>query len=130
MTAKKNNPQITGRPTKYKKEFCKLIEEVGTQGGWVSEMAEACDVHRSTMEEWAGNHPDFSAALTRAKQKAQAWFEKKGRTGMESLTPFNSSLWAKQMSARHPAEYTEKRHNEHSGEILVGEIERTVVKAP
>lgn len=103
-----------GRPTKYRPEFCDLIIKVGEEGGWLCEMAEACDVVRSTMDEWAANHPEFSEALTRAKQKAQAWFELKGRTGMEA-DKFNSALWQKQMSARHPDEYTERRKNELTG---------------
>ena len=103
-----------GRPTKYRPEFCDLIIKVGEEGGWLCEMAEACDVVRSTMDEWAANHPEFSEALTRAKQKAQAWFERKGRTGMEA-DKFNSALWQKQMSARHPSEYTEKRQTALTG---------------
>lgn len=97
-----------GRPTKYDPAFCDKVIEVGSYGGWLSEMAEACDVHRSTMDEWAAEHPEFSEALTRAKQKAQAWFEKEGREGMRA-DKFNSQLWAKQMSARHREEYTERR---------------------
>ena len=97
-----------GRPTKYKPEFCDLVVEVGKKGGWICEMAEACDVHRSTFPEWEKEHPAFSAAFMRAKQKAQAWFETKGRTGLEA-DKFNSALWAKQMSARHREEYTERR---------------------
>lgn len=97
-----------GRPTKYNPDFCEVVVEVGRKGGWVSEMAEACDVHRSTFPEWEAVHPEFSAALARAKQKAQAWFEKKGRKGLEA-DKFNSALWAKQMSARHRDEYTERR---------------------
>lgn len=96
-----------GRPTKYRPEFCQTIIEVGEYGGWLSEMAEACDVARSTMDEWAANHPEFSEALTRAKQKAQAWFETKGREGL-TADKFNSALWAKQMSARHRDEYSER----------------------
>lgn len=97
-----------GRPTKYKPEFCELILEIGAQGGWLSEMAEACDVHRSTMDEWASAHPEFSEALARAKQKAQAWFEEQGRKGL-TYDKFNAALWSKQMSARHRDEYTERR---------------------
>lgn len=104
-----------GRPTKYKPEFCDLVIEIGEQGGWVSEMAEACDVHRSTFPEWEKAHPEFSAALSRAKQKAQAWFEIAGRSGL-TADKFNSSLWQKQMSARHPDEYTEKVKAEHSAD--------------
>ncbi len=76
------------------------------------EMAEACDVTRQTMHNWADEHSEFLAALTRAKQKAQAWFEREGRTGLRA-DRFNSALWAKQMSARHREEYTERR--EHTG---------------
>ena len=96
-----------GRPTKYKPEYCDLVIEIGAQGGWLSEMAEACDVVRSSMDEWASKHPEFSEALTRAKQKAQAWFEEKGREGL-TADKFNSSLWQKQMSARHREEYCER----------------------
>lgn len=103
-----------GRPTKYKPEYCKRVIDVGEEGGWLVEMAEACDVARSTMDEWAATQPEFSEALTRAKQKAQAWFERNGRTGLFA-DKFNSALWAKQMAARHPAEYSEKQRLEHSG---------------
>lgn len=101
-----------GRPTKYKKEFCATVIAVGEIGGWLSEMAEACDVHRNTMDEWAANHPEFLEALTRAKQKAQAWFEREGRLGL-TADKFNAPLWQKQMSARHRDEYTER--NELTG---------------
>lgn len=97
-----------GQPTKYRHELCEVVLGVGAEGGWLSEMAEACDVSRPTMDNWASAHPDFSEALTRAKQKAQAWFEKAGRDGL-TAEKFNSSLWAKQMSARHRDEYTERR---------------------
>jgi len=100
---------VGGRPTKYRPEFCDVVIRVGEEGGWVSEMAEACDVHRSTFPEWEAAHPEFSAALTRAKQKAQAWFERTGRHGMVA-DKFNHSLWAKQMAARHPDEYSERRN--------------------
>jgi len=95
--------------------------DIGAQGGWLSEMAEACDVARSTMDEWAANHPEFSEALTRAKQKAQVWFEIKGREGL-TADKFNAPLWQKQMSARHRDEYTEKVQTELSGKIQTEEV--------
>jgi len=102
-----------GRPTKYKPEFCETIIKVGEQGGWLCEMAEACDVHRNTFDVWAKAHPEFLEALTRAKQKAQAWFEREGREGLRA-EKFNSALWAKQMSARHREEYTERKEGKDS----------------
>ncbi len=40
-----------GRPRKYRPEYCSTIIAVGEVGGWLAEMAEAGDVHRSTMDE-------------------------------------------------------------------------------
>lgn len=118
-----------GRPTKYKPEFCQIVLQVGEEGGWLCEMAEACDVHRNTMDVWSKNHPEFLEALTRAKQKAQAWFEKTGRAGL-TADKFNAALWSKQMSARHPKEYTERRElsGPEGGDIPVSMIERRIVR--
>ena len=102
-----------GRPTKYKPEYCETVLMVGEEGGWLSEMAEACDVCRATMDNWAEDHPEFLEALTRAKQKSQAWFEREGRKGLFA-DRFNAPLWSKQMAARHPTEYSEKQRLEHS----------------
>lgn len=115
-----------GRETKYRPEFCDLVISVGEEGGWLSEMAEACDVVRATMDNWAEAHPEFLEALTRAKQKAQAWFEREGRDGLRAER-FNAPLWQKQMSARHPAEYTEARNLNHAGTLRVTKIENVIV---
>jgi hypothetical protein len=101
-----------GRPTKYDPAFCDVVIKVGEDGGWVSEMAEACDVHRSTFPEWEREYPEFSASLKRAKQKSQSWFERKARTNLEN-SGFNSPLWHKQMAARHPDEYSERKQIDH-----------------
>jgi len=105
MTKEKKS---VGRPEKYKPEFCALVIKVGEAGGWLCEMAEECDVHRNTLDLWSEAHPEFMEALSRAKQKAQAWFEKRGREGLVE-DKFNANLWSKQMSARHREEYTERR---------------------
>lgn len=107
-----------GRPSKYDAKFCDTVIEVGEEGGWLSEMAEACDVCRATMDVWAAAHPEFLEALTRAKQKAQAWFERQGRLGL-TAERFNSALWAKQMSARHRAEYSDKLDMNVTGGLTV-----------
>jgi hypothetical protein len=107
-----------GRPSKYDPKFCDTVIEVGEYGGWLSEMAEACDVCRATMDVWAEAHPEFLEALTRAKQKAQAWFEAQGRLGL-TAERFNSALWAKQMSARHRTEYSDKLDMNVSGGLTV-----------
>ncbi len=119
-TGRKSQRHPGGRPTKYRPELCAVVIEIGESGGWLCEMAEACDVARSTMDVWAEAHPEFSEALTRAKQKAQAWFERAGREGL-TADKFNSALWAKQMSARHRDEYSERR------EVAVTDLSETPV---
>jgi len=67
-----------GRPTKYKPEFCDLVIKVGEEGGTLAAMAEACDVDRSTINDWIDVHPEFSRAIKRGLQKAQVLWEKQG----------------------------------------------------
>ena len=107
----------TGQPSKYRPEFCERVIDIGRIGGWMCEMAEACDVHRSTFDLWADKHSEFLEALTRAKQLAQAWFEAKGRDNMlvGRGMMFNATMWKAQMCARHPFEYTDRKAIVHTG---------------
>ena len=57
----------TGRPTKYKPEFCDVIIELGREGKTKSHMAQALDVSRDTIHEWTRVHPEFSDAMKRAE---------------------------------------------------------------
>jgi len=68
-----------GRPTKYKKEFCEVVVKVGERGDTITAMAEACDIHKETLRDWMAAHPEFSVAVNRGLQKAQAWWEQKGK---------------------------------------------------
>jgi len=129
MNDSKKKKHPGGRPTKYKPEFCELVIELGKQGCWLAEMADACDVHRSSMDEWASVHPEFSEALRRAKQYSQSWYEKTGREAM-FLDKFNGNLWVKQMQARFREEYTERREVDNTssdGSMTPTVIERVVV---
>lgn len=110
MGEKKN---LGGAPTKYKPEYCDLVQEIGAEGGWVSEMAEACDVSRTSFYDWEKARPEFKEALARAKQKSQAYYEKTGRLAMFSKE-FNANLWIKQMQGRFKDDYTENRNLNHS----------------
>ena len=107
-----------GRPTDYESKFCAVVLKVGAAGGWKSEMAEKCDVHRTTLDRWADEYEEFRTAYTRAQQKAQAWFEREGREGLKAER-FNAPLWQKQMSARFRDEYTERKELAHEGGINV-----------
>ena len=118
-----------GRPSAYKPEYCERVIELGKDGASVMEMACELDVVRDTLYEWAKVHPEFSDAFTRARQWSQAWWERTGKSGM--MAPgFNAAVWSRSMAARFPADYTEKRQTEMSGEVKVGRIERRIVRSP
>lgn len=68
-----------GRPSKYEPAFCEQIVEHMADGASVSSFAAEIDVARSTINEWADVHPEFSEALSRAKAKCAAWWERVGR---------------------------------------------------
>jgi transposase len=65
-----------GRPTKYKKEYCKMIEEDLAKGYSVTASAALLNVHKDTLYEWARKHPEFSASIKRGIGKSQRHFEK------------------------------------------------------
>lgn len=103
-----------GRPTDYRPEYCERVIELGRAGKSHAQIAADLDVARQTLRNWAEEHPEFLAAITRARDLAQAWFEDKGQAGLE--TPgFNASLWAKQVSCRFREDYTETSKTELSG---------------
>jgi hypothetical protein len=97
-----------GRPSTYKPEYCEKVIELGRDGKSPTQIAVAIGVSRSTMLSWADQHLEFSAALTRAKECEQAWWEDTGQTGLRA-DKFNSAVWAKSMSARFRDDYTERR---------------------
>jgi len=68
------------------------------------------------LHNWAGEHPEFLDAITRARDLAQAWFENMGQSGLV-MPGFNASLWAKQVSCRFRDDYTDKQQTEHSGTL-------------
>ncbi len=100
-----------GRPSDYSPEFCEQVEALGAEGKSPVQIAVALGVPRTTMLSWAEAHPEFSTALSRAKDAEQAWWEDKGMAGM-MLQGFNAAVWKKSMEARFRDDYTERREGE------------------
>jgi len=99
-----------GRPTKYKPEFCDVVVGVGEDGGTLAEMAEACDVDRSTINDWIDRHPDFSRAIKRGQQKAQIWWEKQGKLAtFGGIDGFNATSYIFNMKNRFKDDWREKQ---------------------
>ena len=97
-----------GRPTLYSPEYCDAVEEYGREGKSPAQIAARLNVCRQTLENWAQEHPEFLAALTRAKSFAQAWWEDEGQAALHDRE-FNSTVWTKTVQARFREDYTERR---------------------
>lgn len=106
-----------GRPSSYDPSFCDRVVELGNEGASVVEMAVDIGVGRTTLErDWPSQHEEFSQALAHAREASQAWWERKGREGLEKTT-FNSAVWSRSMAARFPHDWREKKELELSGHL-------------
>lgn len=106
----------TGRPTKYRPEMCDLVIEAGREGCAVAEMASRCDVCIDTIYEWAKVHPEFSDALTRAQNEAEAWWARHVRAGLgKPPAEFQGPANLKYMGIRFTERWADRSKVELSG---------------
>ena len=68
-----------GRPTKYDPAYCEAVVEHCAQGASLTSFAASIDVCRATITVWSDEHPEFLAAVKRAKAKCAAWWEQNAR---------------------------------------------------
>ena len=113
MAKRKAKPKA-GRPTKYDPAFCDAVIAMGKQGYSKAMMADELDVVRQTLDNWAGEHPAFLDALTRAREAALAWWEKQGLAGVWSRD-FNAAAYKLQVTNRFPDDWRDKQDHEVTG---------------
>ena len=122
-----------GRPTKYKPEFCEVVVKAGEEGETLAGMAEACGVHRSTLNDWIEQHPEFSAAVKEGVQKSQVWWERQGRLAtFGGVNGFNATSYIFNMKNRFPSDWRDKQdfdHQSSDGTMTPKVVERVIVKA-
>lgn len=120
-----------GRPSKYRPEFCEQILNLGARGKSVSQMASYFNVNRKTLDQWALDHEEFSAAFTQAKEYGQTFWENVGEKGLFERN-FNSALYHNTMRSRYRGDYGEHRVNEitglNGGPIISADYRRIDVK--
>jgi hypothetical protein len=104
-----------GRPSKYDPKFCDAVVAVGEDGGTLAEMAVACGVNRETINDWIAAHPEFSDAIKLGIQKAQAWWEEKGRIATFGGMPgFNATSYIFHMKNRFKDDWRDRVETEIS----------------
>ncbi len=102
-------PPKMGRPTKYKPEYCQIVEELGRQGKSPAQIASVLNVDKASLIRWTGDHEDFRLSLARAKTYEQAYWERLGEKAL-NRKHFQSQVWRMSMAARFRDEYTEGKN--------------------
>lgn len=99
--AKGKQSAPTGRPSKYKPEYCQGIIDHMSKGLSFETYGAVVGVDRDTLYEWGKVHPAFSDAIKAAKEKGQLFWETVGMTGMSGrIKGFNAAVWIFNMKNR------------------------------
>ena len=61
-----------GRPSKFRPEFVEQVTKLCMMGAVNEDLAKFFDVHVDTIEEWRYVHPEFSDALKKGREYADA----------------------------------------------------------
>lgn len=101
-------PAPGGRPPAYHPRHCARVQELGALGYSRAQIAADIGVARQTLGDWEDAHPDFGAAMERARDLELAWWEHAGQQGM-FLTGFSTTAWGLQVRNRFPEAYRDKK---------------------
>lgn len=72
-----------GRPTKYRPTFHpEDFVRQSRQGKTFAQIAAIWDVDRDTIQEWTKKHKEFSVAVKKGRQLAEAWYIALGQAAM------------------------------------------------
>jgi hypothetical protein len=114
------------RPTLYDPAYCGEIVEHCKTGASITSFAASIGVCRDTITNWGNDHPEFLAAVKRAKAAAAAWYDEQSRKivggaqGNATLCIFGLKNFA-------PDDFRDVQEQKHSGEVTVNKITREFV---
>jgi orotate phosphoribosyltransferase-like protein len=81
----------TGRPSKYKAEYCSKAVELFSDGRSIIQIAAELNVSRDTIYEWQKIHPEFSDSIKRGLTKSEAYWERMLQGAAAGLVNVNSA---------------------------------------
>ena len=91
----------TGRPSKYKPEFCEELMAAGKKGLSIEAFAGQIGVSKECIYEWTRTRPPFSDAKKRFETASQRYWEMLGIAGMTGqIKNFNAAVWIFNMKNR------------------------------
>jgi hypothetical protein len=114
-----------GRPSLYDPKYCDEIVVFMGQGYSKTAFAGSIGVCHDTVVEWARVHPDFSLAVKRGQAARTAGLEKQLLNSIEGPR-VTARIFALKNAA--PDEWRDKVETQHSGEVKLETLRRTVVE--
>ena len=105
-----------GRPTKYSEAYCNEVIAAGDEGLSLTAFAGIIGVARSTINEWMGNHPEFSEAVKVHAAKRTLCLER-GLLSSEQGPKVTARIFA--LKNADPENWKDKHEVEHSGAVIV-----------
>ncbi len=120
----KAEPKKTGRPSKYRAEYCAELQSHMEKGYSFESFAGAISVDRDTLYEWVKTRPEFSDAKKVGIEKGRLFWERISILAVAGKVPgFNATAWIFTMKNR----FEWKDRQEVSGETTHrGEIKLTI----
>lgn len=100
--------------SKYKPEYCEVVEAWGRQGKSKMEIASLLNIDRKTIHEWEGTYPEFGQSVARAMTHSQAWWEGKAQKSL-GRKHFQAQLWRYSVQGRFKEDYAEQRSDNVGG---------------
>ena len=101
VTKKKKVPVKTGRPPKYKPEFCALLIEHMESGLSFESFAGLVKVAISTIDAWVKQYEEFRGAKKLGEAQCRLFWEKLGRAGtLGQIKGFNTPTYIFNMKNR------------------------------
>lgn len=109
---------MAGKPHKYKKEYCKMLEDHMAQGLSYESFAGLIGVTRDCLYKWEKRHPTFLYSKKIGQPKQLLMLEKIGMAGMTGKLPgFNTSSWI--FTMKNKAGWADKLETESNGNISI-----------
>jgi hypothetical protein len=112
-----------GRPSLYDTAYCEGIVEHCATGASITSYAASIGVCRDTITDWGQAHPEFLAAVKRAKAAAAAWYDGKAR-GIIGGESGNATLCIFGLKNFAPDDFRDVQEQKHSGTIGIEKIVR------
>lgn len=105
-----------GRPTKYDEAYCEQLEAFCAEGLSITAFAGEIGVSRATITNWADEHPEFLAAVERAKAKRALAWERMLISTVWTGKGGTSAIFGVKNTA--PDDWKDKTETEHSGKVV------------